>query len=338
MKFKDEVEIRIKSGRGGSGAVSFRREKFVPRGGPDGGDGGRGGHVIFKANPDLNTLIDLRKNKVYSAQSGESGGGAHCSGKDGEDLIIEVPVGTIVTMDGIQIADLVEGEPVVALEGGRGGKGNAHFKSSINQTPDKAQPGELGEEAEIFLELKLIADVGMLGFPNAGKSTFVSSVSKARPKIADYPFTTLVPSLGVVSLGPGQSFVVADIPGLIEGAHEGVGLGLKFLKHIQRTRALVHLIDVSDRDPETAVSRYLQIRQELAKFDELYGKEGVLVSNKPEFICLNKIDTLTKELEEDLKTAFYQAVGKSVFPISAVTRSGIEPLLHLLFKEISHVR
>jgi GTP-binding protein len=246
MKFIDEVKITLASGRGGPGCISFRRESGMPRGGPDGGDGGKGGNVIIRTSKHINSLVDLRQNKRYAAQNGEMGYGRQKAGADGEDMVMIVPQGTVIrTLEGEIIVDMTGINDYVILKGGRGGKGNEFFKTSINQAPDYAQPGEEGEEVEVKLELKLIADVGIIGFPNAGKSTLISRISAAKPKIADYPFTTLTPNLGVVKAGDYSSFVVADIPGLVKGAHEGVGLGIQFLKHVERTRIFIHLVDVS---------------------------------------------------------------------------------------------
>lgn len=328
MKFIDEITIQIQSGRGGPGAVSFRREKFVPRGGPDGGDGGKGGDVIFRVSDQLTTLVDYRSNKTYKARSGEPGSGSHCHGAGGEDLILSLPKGTLIWKDEELIGDLGVSDEVIVLKGGRGGKGNSHFRTSVNQTPEYAQPGEPGESAEIRLELRLIADVGLLGLPNAGKSTFVSRVSKARPRIADYPFTTLIPQLGVVSIGEGQSFVIADLPGLIEGAHQGQGLGIQFLKHLQRTRALVHLLDASSvLNIDDVIANYEMIRRELALYSEDLLK-------KPEYVCLNKVDTWSEpEQLEGLRAEFFRRTQKMPHLVSAVSGYGLMPLMYLIFSE-----
>src|SRR5918994_1010258 len=286
MKFIDEVKIRVIAGDGGRGCVSFRREKFVPRGGPNGGDGGGGGDVIAVADAQLTTLLDLRYQKLYKAGRGEHGMGKDCHGRRGADRVIHVPVGTIVRDARREelIGDLnVAGQQVVLAAGGRGGKGNAHFVSSTNRSPRYAQPGLPGEEKELAIELRLLADVGIIGLPNAGKSTLISAISALRPKIADYPFTTLVPNLGVVGYDDGRSFVVADIPGLIEGAHEGQGLGDKFLRHVTRTSLLIHLLDASKLDEHDLLSDWRTINRELELFDPELGK-------KPQIVVANKID------------------------------------------------
>ena len=285
MKFIDEVKIRVIAGDGGRGCVSFRREKFVPRGGPSGGNGGTGGDVIAVADPQLTTLLDLRYQKLYKAGRGQHGMGSDCHGHRGDDRIIKVPVGTIIrdATTGELIGDLqATGERVIVATGGRGGKGNAHFVSSTNRSPRFAQPGEPGEERELDIELRLLADVGIIGLPNAGKSTLISVISSVRPKIADYPFTTLVPNLGVVGYDD-KSFVVADIPGLIEGAHEGHGLGHKFLRHVTRTSLLIHLIDGSQIDPEDPLKDWRTVNHELALFDPA-------LAQKPQVVVINKID------------------------------------------------
>ncbi len=319
MKFLDEAKIYVKSGDGGPGCVSFRREKFVEFGGPDGGNGGRGGDVIFKAVQDLNTLIDFRYTQHFKAQSGQNGAGRNKTGKGGDDKIIKVPVGTQVLDEDKQtvLADFTEdGQTLTFLKGGDGGFGNAHYKSSTNQAPRKSTPGWPGEERGIWLRLKLIADIGLVGLPNAGKSTFLSVVSAARPKIADYPFTTLHPNLGVVKAG-NREFVVADIPGLIEGAHEGQGLGTRFLGHVERTAAILHLIDITQDDPAAA---YDTVRKEL----ELYGHD---LAEKMEIIALTKADALGPELAADQAEIFKQKTGKEVFVISSQSKEGLEPLL-----------
>ncbi|MEZ0393337.1 MAG: GTPase ObgE, partial [Pseudobdellovibrionaceae bacterium] len=269
MKFIDEVNIVIASGKGGQGCVSFRREAMTPRGGPDGGDGGKGGDVILKVEKSLNSLVDFRRNKRYAAQSGQQGSGANCTGAHGSDMILHVPQGTIVrSSEGEILVDMTGVQEYVLLKGGRGGKGNWFFKTSVNQAPEHAQPGEPGEELEVKLELKLIADVGIVGFPNAGKSTLISRISAAKPKIADYPFTTLTPNLGVVKAGDFRNFVVADIPGLVKGAHQGIGLGIQFLKHIERTKVFVHLVDVSGMSSQDPLQDYRDINEELKMYDE----------------------------------------------------------------------
>ena len=295
MRFIDEATIRVTGGHGGAGCVSFRREKFIARGGPDGGDGGDGGSIVFETSVQLSTLQDFRFKRVYVGPRGGHGSGANKAGHDGEDILVRIPIGTIVknTETGEIIKEfMTDKERWVACKGGRGGKGNAHFVTSTFQAPKFAQPGEEGTHLDITLELKLLADVGLVGFPNAGKSTLISKISAARPKIADYPFTTLVPNLGVVSMPDFASFVVADIPGLVEGAHEGVGLGHKFLKHVERTRVFIHLLDASvllkaeesDEDPVTAIlNHYKILRKELGLFNEA-------LLHRPELVVINKAD------------------------------------------------
>lgn len=328
MRFIDEVRITIASGHGGPGAVTFRREKHVPFGGPDGGDGGHGGSVYIIADEGINTLINFRGKKVFKAEDGLPGAGRTLNGKNGDDQILKVPVGTIVknAETGATIADLQEhGEKILLLEGGGGGRGNINFKSATNQAPRIAQPGLPGVELIIDLELKLLADLALVGLPNAGKSTLISSISAARPKIADYPFTTLEPNLGVVTLGE-RSFVVADIPGLIEDASEGKGLGIKFLKHIERTKALVHLVDVSwCLDEYEAFEQYVVVRTELEKYSEN-------LINKRELVCLTKIDAMTEEEIKKFQDFFEEQLDKKVLPISGVSGRNIEILKSLMIK------
>lgn len=321
MKFFDEALITVAAGNGGNGAISFRREKYVPRGGPDGGDGGKGGSIVMLADRNLNTLIDFRYTRNYRAPNGENGRGADCFGKGGEDLLLKVPVGTVVTdvASGKVLADLdTDGARAVIAQGGAGGLGNLRFKSSTNRAPRQSTPGEPGEFRELKLELKVIADVGLLGLPNAGKSTFIRAVSAARPKVADYPFTTLQPNLGVVRVGEGQSFVVADIPGLIRGASEGAGLGHRFLKHLQRTRILLHIIDIAPLDESVdPISDASAILNELKNYDEaLYLK--------PRWIVLNKIDLLSEDARNERIAGMRAHFGADVpiFAISAVTGEG----------------
>lgn len=330
MRFIDEVKISVSSGSGGNGCSSFRREKYIPFGGPDGGDGGRGADVYFQADEGLNTLIHFRGIKTFNAPSGESGRGSQCNGCDGEDLIIKVPVGTLVknAENGEIIADLtVHDEKIMVAKGGRGGLGNLHFKTSTNQAPRYAQEGEPGVALELELELKLLADIALVGLPNAGKSTLISVISAARPKIADYPFTTLEPNLGVVTLGE-NSFVVADIPGLIEDASEGKGLGIKFLKHIERTSAFVHLVDCSlCIDEFEAWEFYATVRAELLKYSEK-------LANKKEIVCLTKTDAMSDEEISKIQVYFEEQLDRKVLPISAVSGKNIDRLKTLMYKAL----
>ena len=322
--FTDYAKITIKSGNGGDGAVTFRREKYVAAGGPDGGDGGRGGSIYFKVDPNSNTLIDFRYTKKFKAQNGENGSGSNKYGKSGEDLYIKVPIGTIIkdAETGKIVADLSqEGQEELVLKGGRGGKGNSHFATATRQVPRFAQAGEDGEEKEVILELKLLADVGLLGFPNVGKSTFLSVVTDAKPKIANYHFTTIEPNLGVVKIQNGDSFVIADIPGIIEGASEGVGLGIQFLRHIERTRLLLHVIDVSGIEGRDPVQDFYTINEELKNYSEkLSTRKQIIVANK---IDVMQDDTGLKELEELAKKEKLE-----LFKISGVTGQGVSELLN----------
>ena len=321
--FIDKVEIFVKAGDGGNGCCSFRREKFVPKGGPSGGDGGKGGNLIIKVDRHLKTLLDFQYRHHFRAQKGENGKGNKRTGKDGADLILKVPPGTLIKEKGKNLADLVENQQSFSVvKGGKGGRGNARFATSTNQAPRYVEKGEKGEEKRLTLELKLIAEAGLVGYPNSGKSTLLSKVSKARPKIAPYPFTTLEPILGVVRLEEGESFVLADIPGLIEGAHKGAGLGDEFLRHIERTKALVHLVDLAEPDP---ASRYFQLRNEL----KLYNP---LLLEKPEILVANKMDLL--EAKENLKN-FKKEIKKTVIPISGLTGKGVKELIGKVWKEIS---
>jgi GTP-binding protein len=330
MKFIDEAKIEVIAGDGGNGSASFRREKFVPFGGPDGGDGGRGGSVVVIADRNINTLIDYRYARKHVARDGEGGRGADCYGKGGDDIVLRMPVGTIITdlETGELIADMTEHEQsIVVAEGGQGGLGNLHFKSSTNRAPRQKTEGKPGVRRMLRLELKVIADVGLLGMPNAGKSTFISSVSNARPKIADYPFTTLAPNLGVVRVGPSRSFVIADIPGLIEGAAEGAGLGHQFLRHLQRTGVLLHLVDLAPFDEAVdPVAEARAIVGELRKYDEaLY--------EKPRWLVLNKIDMVPEDERVKRVADFvkrYKWKGP-VFEISALTGLGCEKLCYAIY-------
>ncbi|RNC72329.1 MAG: GTPase ObgE [Desulfuromonadales bacterium] len=323
MQFVDEVKIHVQSGHGGAGCVSFRREKFIPFGGPDGGDGGKGGDVVFTVAPNLSTLMDLRYRPHIKAGRGRNGMGKDRHGANGEDVVIAVPPGTIIrdADTGEVVADLTEaGQRIVLLKGGRGGQGNARFTTSTNRAPKFAQPGEPEEERWLKLELKLMADVGLLGFPNVGKSSFITKVSAARPKIADYPFTTLKPNLGVVPYKNYRSFVVADIPGIIEGAAEGAGLGHRFLKHVERTTILLHILDVSWMPGRDPIREFETLNREMAIFSpELAKKEQIVV--------INKLDL--PDVKENLAKVlpWFEARGLKVFPISAATGEGIPPLL-----------
>ena len=306
MKFIDEARIEVFAGDGGNGAMSFRREKYIPKGGPDGGDGGRGGSVLAVADQNINTLIDYRFTKNFRAKHGENGRGADCYGKGADDIVLRMPVGTVITdeVTGEVLADLAhDGDRMVLAKGGKGGFGNLHFKSSTNRAPRQSTPGEPGENRTVRLELKVLADVGLLGMPNAGKSTFIRAVSAAKPKVADYPFTTLHPNLGVVRVDTNRSFVIADIPGLIEGAAEGAGLGHRFLKHLARTRLLLHIVDLAPLDPNTdPVQEAHAIAEELRKYDEsLY--------QKPRWLVLNKLDMIEPEARSERIAAFLTAFG-----------------------------
>lgn len=328
MKFVDEARIEVAGGKGGNGVASFRREKFIPKGGPDGGDGGRGGNVYAVADCNINTLIDYRYARKHFARNGENGRGSDCYGAAGNDIELRMPVGTLVTDadSGELIADLTQhGQRYLLARGGKGGLGNLHFKSSTNRAPRQCTPGEEGEHRFLNLELKVLADVGLLGMPNAGKSTFISAISNARPKIADYPFTTLHPQLGVVRVGPEQSFVVADIPGLIEGAAEGAGLGHLFLRHLSRTKLLLHLIDMAPFDPEADPAQEARaLVNELRKYDEsLYQKPRWIVFNKIDLIPESEQDSKIDDLIESLDLSS----DDRVFVISAATREGCAELI-----------
>jgi GTP-binding protein len=337
MKFIDEARIEIFAGKGGNGAASFRREKYIPFGGPDGGDGGRGGSIYAVADRNINTLIDYRYSRMFRARGGENGRGADCFGKGAEDIMLRMPVGTLITdnVTGELIADLTAHDQVALLaKGGDGGLGNLHFKSSTNRAPRKFTPGREGEERELKLELKVLADIGLLGMPNAGKSTFIAAVSNARPKIADYPFTTLHPNLGVVRVAEEKSFVVADIPGLIEGAAEGAGLGHQFLRHLQRTRILLHLVDLAPFDEGADPVRDAKaIVEELRKYDpSLY--------DKPRWLVLNKIDVVQEEERAAKVKDFVKRLKWKgpVHVISGLTREGCESLCLAIWQDIERQR
>lgn len=329
MKFIDKSKIRVVSGRGGNGMVAWRREKYVDKGGPAGGDGGRGGDVYLVADENMSTLMDFKHKSVFKAESGENGGIKNMHGRCAKDLFIKVPVGTVVkdVKNGNIIADLTEHEQkVLVAKGGRGGRGNARFATAQKRAPQFCEPGEPSIERELFLELKLIADVGLLGMPNAGKSTLISRISSAKPKIADYPFTTLIPNLGVVTKRSGDGYVVADIPGLIEGASEGVGLGHDFLRHVERCRFLVHLVDSTEEDP---FGNFTKINNELKKYSEH-------LANLYQIVAINKIDSIDEEKKEKLFAQFREA-EKDVFEISAVTGENLDSLLDFMGEKVDEI-
>ncbi len=331
--FTDYAKIYASAGKGGNGAVSFRREKYIAAGGPDGGDGGKGGDIYFEVNPDSNTLIDFRYKKKFKAENGNNGEGAHKSGKSGEDLYIKVPIGTIVkdAETGEVLADLSEkDQKALVLRGGRGGKGNSHFATSTRQAPRFSQGGEDGEEKELILELKLLADVGLIGFPSVGKSTILSVVTAATPKIAEYHFTTLEPNLGVVKPEYGESFVIADIPGLIEGASEGVGLGIQFLRHIERTRLLLHVIDVSGSEGRNPVEDYYVINKELEKYSKKLAK-------RKQIIVANKVDAMQDESLYEKLAELAKEKNLEIYKISAATGQGIKELMQQVSKELKEL-
>ena len=336
MKFVDEAEIVVEAGNGGKGCLSFRREKYIERGGPDGGDGGDGGSVYMQADASLNTLVDFRFQPRYRAQNGQPGQGRNCTGRGGDDLLVKVPIGTTVIDVNTEeiIADLsVADQPVMVAKGGFHGLGNTRFKSSTNRAPRKTTSGTEGEVRKLQLQLRLVADVGLLGFPNAGKSTLIRSVSAATPKVADYPFTTLVPNLGVISLGMERSFVMADIPGLIEGASEGAGLGFRFLKHLSRTRLLLHLVDALPADGSDPVENAAQIITELSKFSET-------LAQKERWLVINKVDLLDETLLEELKDALRKRLDwkGEIFEISALNNAGCQHMCEALMLSIEEHR
>ncbi len=332
--FIDFARIEVTAGKGGSGCVSFRREKFVPKGGPDGGNGGHGGNVIIEGETNVNTLINFRYNKIFKAKNGVNGGGSNMTGATGDDYIIKVPLGTVIRdisdpKNPLVIGDITElGQQLIIAKGGAGGRGNSSYANSVNQAPRHSTPGKAGESKRLELELRLMADVGLVGFPNAGKSTLLSSISAARPKIADYEFTTLEPSLGVVQLEGFESFVMADIPGLIEGAAQGKGLGIQFLKHIQRTKVLLFLIDINDENP---FEQYEVLRNELINHDPMMDK-------KPHLIALSKLDTLPSETVEEkinkLKNEFSSKLDEEIIAISSVSNKNLDKLRRRLFNII----
>ena len=340
--FVDEVDIHVAAGHGGRGAMSFRREKFVPRGGPDGGDGGSGGSVFLVADANLNTLLNFRFQKTFEAERGAHGQGAKRTGRDGADIELRVPVGTAVYErqgeELNQVADLTEeGQRVLVAKGGLGGRGNATFATSTNRAPRRTQPGLPGEEKDLRLHLKLLADVGLVGFPNAGKSTLISRISAARPKIADYPFTTLTPNLGVVSLSGERTFVVADVPGLIEGAHAGHGLGTRFLSHLERTKVLVHLVDVSSATGREPREDFDVISRELELFP---GRDasGERLADKPVIVAANKIDALDEPARLEGLREHLQARGVPLYAVSAAAGDGLAPLLEAMWREVAAAR
>jgi GTP-binding protein len=336
MKFVDEATITVSAGKGGNGSASFRREKFIPFGGPDGGDGGRGGSVYLEGDSGLNTLVDFRHLRTYRAQNGQGGAGRNMTGKSGADIVVRVPLGTIVTDEesGDHIGDVTtHGQRLLVARGGKGGLGNLHFKSSTNRAPRQTIPGAAGEERDLHLELRVLADVGLLGFPNAGKSTLISTVSAARPKVADYPFTTLYPNLGVVRIDAERSFVIADIPGLIEGAAEGTGLGIQFLKHLQRTRLLLHLVDLAPLSPdENPVEQVRQLERELEKFDP-----GLM--HKPRWLVFTKADLLPFGEARERAASAIAELGWTPpwMVISSATHSGTAELMQRISVELQRI-
>lgn len=333
MKFVDQIRIQLHSGHGGSGKVSFRRESGIPRGGPDGGDGGRGGHIVLRATRNTSSLYAYKGKKELRAPDGQPGDYQKMTGADGMDMIIEVPVGTMVKdLDGNLLADLPSEQDFILYQGGRGGKGNTFFKNSVNQAPMHAQPGEEGQGGEVIIEIKVIADVGIIGFPNAGKSTLVSAVTAARPIIADYPFTTLNPQLGVVVIDVERNFVIADIPGLIKGAHKGQGLGHKFLKHIERTRCFVHLLDVSEFSDRDVWQDFADINEELEKYDQVNAEYDWYkpLAKRPQVVVFNKVDATSPDRIEELEAIFRKKGVKEIIKISAATRLNLPQLVNKL--------
>ena len=340
MKFIDEAKIYVKAGDGGNGAATFRREKYIPMGGPNGGDGGRGGSIYVVADCNINTLVDYRYTRKFIGKRGENGGGADCYGAGGDDIILRMPVGTVISdlNTGEILADLdVNEKRVLIAKGGKGGLGNIHFKSSTNRAPRQKTNGDQGEEHELTLELRVLADVGLLGLPNAGKSTLIRAVSSARPKVADYPFTTLHPNLGVVRVDAEKSFVMADVPGLIEGAADGAGLGIRFLKHLQRTRILLHLVDIAPIDPDSN-----PVRDAKAIVGELIKHDPAL-ADKPRWLVLNKLDLIPEEDREKTVKDFLKAYKKAtkydgpVFPITAISGEGTKPLIYAIHEALEQM-
>ena len=340
MKFIDEAKIYVKAGDGGNGAATFRREKYIPMGGPNGGDGGRGGSIYVVADCNINTLVDYRYTRKFIGKRGENGGGADCYGAGGDDIILRMPVGTVISdlNTGEILADLdVNEKKVLIAKGGKGGLGNIHFKSSTNRAPRQKTNGDQGEEHELTLELRVLADVGLLGLPNAGKSTLIRAVSSARPKVADYPFTTLHPNLGVVRVDAEKSFVMADVPGLIEGAADGAGLGIRFLKHLQRTRILLHLVDIAPIDPDSD-----PVRDAKAIVGQLIKHDPAL-ADKPRWLILNKLDLIPEEDREKTVKDFLKAYKKAtkydgpVFPITAISGEGTKPLIYAIHEALEQM-
>ncbi|HJV92610.1 MAG TPA: GTPase ObgE [Azonexus sp.] len=340
MKFIDEAKIYVKAGDGGNGAATFRREKYIPMGGPNGGDGGRGGSIYVLADRNINTLVDYRYTRKFIGKRGENGGGADQYGAGGDDIVLRVPVGTVIYNLNTEeiLADLSEhDQKILIAKGGKGGLGNLHFKSSTNRAPRQKTNGEQGEEFELRLELRVLADVGLLGLPNAGKSTLIRAISSARPKVADYPFTTLHPNLGVVRVGDEKSFVMADVPGLIEGAADGAGLGIRFLKHLQRTRILLHLVDIAPIDPDSD-----PVRDAKAIVGELIKHDPEL-ANKPRWLVLNKLDLIPEEDREAAVKNFLKAYKKATkydgpyFPIAAINGEGTKPLIYAISEALDQM-
>ncbi len=338
MQFIDLAEVEVESGSGGDGMVTFRREKYVPAGGPSGGNGGRGGSIFFTAVENLQTLLDFRYNRRFKAQNGTKGGSNSCTGASGEDLTVEVPCGTIIydTATDELLVDLVEpGQTFRVVAGGKGGLGNQHFLSNSNRAPEYALPGQPPQQKRIRLELKLLAEVGIIGLPNAGKSTLISAISAARPKVADYPFTTLIPNLGVVRKPSGDGTLFADIPGLIEGASQGAGLGHDFLRHIERTRVLLHLVEATGSDPDgspsaKAIAAYRTIRQELSAYNDT-------LAARPQILAISKIDTVDDEEIAELAKALSEVAQQPVFLISSATRTGLDPLLQQVWNQLDRL-
>jgi GTP-binding protein len=334
MQFIDYLKVYVKAGDGGRGCISFRREKYVPKGGPDGGDGGRGGHIIFRATRDINTLLDIKYQQQYRAEKGQHGMGKEMHGRNGKDLVIPVPLGTLIKHADTEeiLCDLTaEGQEFIGASGGKGGLGNVHFKGPTRQTPRYAQPGIPGEDKNLILELKLLADIGLIGLPNAGKSTLISVISSAKPKIADYPFTTLVPFLGVVKYADFRSFVIADIPGLIEGAHHGSGLGFQFLRHVERTSILLHLVDISDMAEGDPAENFEKINKELRLFSPK-------LLEKPQAVAGTKLDIQGDGKRLDRLEQYCKDKGYDFFPLCSITGKGIKRLVHYLGKKLEECK